>query len=117
MGLRGIKDLYLTASGISGEAILGNLIFEPMQVVCNQEPCGDPVSSSSKNSKVSLNIHHSVSINNGIYTIHFNKPGNYEVYAINPIGQLMAHRSTNGTNDVQFKELPKGNYIFKTVQK
>ena len=47
MGLRGIKDLYLTASGISGEAILGNLIFEPMQVVCNQAPCGDPVSSSS----------------------------------------------------------------------
>jgi arabinan endo-1,5-alpha-L-arabinosidase len=48
MGLRGIKDLYLTASGISGEAILGNLIFEPMQVVCNQEPCGDPISSSSE---------------------------------------------------------------------
>jgi arabinan endo-1,5-alpha-L-arabinosidase len=48
MGLRGIKDLYLTASGISGEAILGNLIFEPMQVVCNQAPCGDPVSSSSE---------------------------------------------------------------------
>ena len=47
MGLRGIKDLYLTASGISGEAILGNLIFEPMQIVCNQEPCGDPISSSS----------------------------------------------------------------------
>jgi arabinan endo-1,5-alpha-L-arabinosidase len=47
MGLRGIKDLYLTASGISGEAILGNLIFEPMQVVCNQAPCGDPSSSSS----------------------------------------------------------------------
>ena len=40
--------LYLTASGISGEAILGNLIFEPMRVVCNQEPCGDPISSSSE---------------------------------------------------------------------
>ncbi len=48
MGLRGIKDLYLTASGISGEAVLGNLIFEPMRVVCNQEPCGDPISSSSE---------------------------------------------------------------------
>ena len=47
MGLRGIKDLYLTASGISGEAILGNLIFEPMRVVCNQEPCGESISSSS----------------------------------------------------------------------
>ena len=43
----GVKDFYLTASGVSGEAILGNLIFEPMRVVCNQEPCGDPISSSS----------------------------------------------------------------------
>ena len=48
MGLRGIKDLYLTASGISGEAILGNITFKPAQVVCTQEPCGDPISSSSE---------------------------------------------------------------------
>ena len=48
MGLRGVKDLYLTASGISGEAILGNITFKPAQVVCTQEPCGDPVSSSSE---------------------------------------------------------------------
>ena len=45
--IKGIKDFYLTASGISGEAIIGNIAFKPVQVVCNQEPCGDPISSSS----------------------------------------------------------------------
>ena len=46
--IKGIKDFYLTASGISGEAIVGNIAFKPVQVVCNQEPCGDPISSSSE---------------------------------------------------------------------
>ena len=46
--IKGIKDLYLTASGISGEAIIGNIAFKPVKVVCNEEPCGDPGSSSSE---------------------------------------------------------------------
>ena len=150
MGLRGIKDLYLTASGISGEAILGNLVFEPMQVVCNQEPCGDPISSSSAPSTSStssanssgtaetpsssasgkaassssgktaivaapISVRSTVSLSGGIYTIHFDKPGNYEVFAFNTLGQLMARRSANGTADVQFSNLPKGKYIFRVI--
>ena len=45
----GVKDFYLTASGISGEAIVRNIVFasSPGEIVCNQEPCGDPISSSS----------------------------------------------------------------------
>ena len=46
--IKGIKDLYLTASGISGEAVIGNIAFKPVKVVCNEEPCGDPISSSSE---------------------------------------------------------------------
>lgn len=46
--IKGIKDLYLTASGISGEVIIGNIAFKPVKVVCNEEPCGDPGSSSSE---------------------------------------------------------------------
>ena len=44
--IKGIKDFYLTASGISGEAIIGNIAFKPVQIVC-EEPCEDPQSSSS----------------------------------------------------------------------
>jgi len=47
--LGGVKDFYLTASGVSGEAIVRNVVFAASsgEIVCNQEPCGDPISSSS----------------------------------------------------------------------
>ena len=126
--LGGVKDFYLTASGISGEAIVRNIIFASSsgEIVCNQEPCG-PISSSGKVIESSsgaaaitaspLNVHSSISINDGVYTIHFDKSGSYEVFAFNPIGQLMARRSANGTADVQFSDLPKGKYIFKSVRR
>ena len=141
--LGGVKDFYLTASGVSGEAIVRNIVFanSSSEIVCNQEPCG-PISSSGKviesspssaaapSSKTDsassgaaaitaspLNVHSSISINNGVYTIHFDKSGSYEVFAFNPIGQLMARRSANGTANVQFSDLPKGKYIFKSVRR
>ena len=46
----GVKDFYLIASGISGEAIVRNIVFASSssgEIVCNQEPCGEPLSSSS----------------------------------------------------------------------
>ena len=48
--LGGVKDFYLTASGVSGEAIVKNIVFASLsgEIVCNQEPCGDPISSSSE---------------------------------------------------------------------
>ena len=117
--LSGRKDFYLTASGISGEAIVKNIVFASSSgaIVCNQEPCG-PSSSSGKTALAAtpLNIHSSISLNGRIYTVHFDKPGNYEVFAFNPVGQLMAHRSANGTTDVQFSGLPKGKYIFKSIK-
>ena len=46
--LGGVKDFYLTASGVSGEAIVKNIVFASLsgEIVCNQEPCGDPSTSS-----------------------------------------------------------------------
>lgn len=45
----GVKDFYLTASGVSGEVIVKNIVFAASsgEIVCNQAPCGDPISSSS----------------------------------------------------------------------
>lgn len=54
--LGGIKDFYLTASGVSGEAIVKNIVFanSSSEIVCNSpstgsgtDGCGDPNSSSS----------------------------------------------------------------------
>ena len=133
MGLRGIKDLYLTASGISGEAILGNLIFEPMRVVCNQEPCGESsnsgVSSSgavdgSSSSSTALMARvnpavrgYSVVRDGAGYTLRFDRPGNYNVYVLNTMGQLMAHKVTHMDSEVQMHELPKGNYLFRVTER
>lgn len=118
--LGGVKDFYLTASGVSGEAIVRNIVFASSSgaIVCNQAPCG-PISSSGMTTLAvaPLNIHSSISLNGRIYTVHFDKPGNYEVFAFNPVGQLMAHRSANGTTDVQFSGLPKGKYIFKSIKR
>ncbi|MBR2197958.1 MAG: family 43 glycosylhydrolase [Fibrobacter sp.] len=118
----GVKDFYLTASGVSGEAIVRNIVFASSsgEIVCNQAPC-NPISGLVANKAAPaadpLNLHSSVSFNGSVYTVHFDNPGNYEVFAFNPMGQLMDRRSTNGTTDVRFSNLPKGKYIFKSIRR
>ena len=50
-----VKDFYLTASGISGEVLVGNIVFAgaPGEIECTEEPCGEPGSSSSEASSSS----------------------------------------------------------------
>ena len=47
-GIGGVKDFYLTASGVSGEVMLKNIVFAsaPAENVCNNEPCDESSSSS-----------------------------------------------------------------------
>ena len=49
-GLGGVKDFYLTASGVSGEVIVKNIVFASRlgEIECTEEPCGEPESSSSE---------------------------------------------------------------------
>ena len=51
----GVKDFYLTASGISGEVLVGNIVFAGTlgEIECTEEPCGEPGSSSSEASSSS----------------------------------------------------------------
>jgi arabinan endo-1,5-alpha-L-arabinosidase len=46
----GVKDFYLTASGVSGELMVKNIVFAsaPGGIECTEEPCGEPESSSSE---------------------------------------------------------------------
>ncbi len=129
----GIKDFYLTASGISGEAIVGNIVFanSSSEIVCNSpstgsgtDGCGDPISSSSEmiassssESPVTLpavrpTLNYSVTqIPNG-YRVHFDNAGVHQAYLLNPMGQIVSHQKTNGT-DIEFNNLPKGRFIVK----
>ena len=44
------------------------------------------------------------------YALRFDRPGNYDVYVLNPMGQLMARKVTHMESEVQM-QLPKGVYI------
>ena len=134
-GLGGVKDFYLTASGVSGEVIVKNIVFASRlgEIECTEEPCGEssnslPLSSSgavegSSSSSTTLMARavpvmsgYSVAWEGAGYTLRFDRPGNYNVYVMNPMGQLMARKVTHMESEVQM-QLPKGVYIFRVMER
>jgi arabinan endo-1,5-alpha-L-arabinosidase len=131
--LGGIKDFYLTASGVSDEVIVRNIVFAnaSSEIVCDSpstgsgtDGCGDPISSSSEIASSSSNDHtialptvrpslnYSIAqIANG-YRVHFDNAGFHQAYLLNPMGQIVSYQKTNGT-DIEFNNLPKGRFIVK----
>jgi len=101
------------------------------EIVCNSpstgsgtDGCGDPISSSSEmivssssESPVALptvrpTMNYAVTkIPNG-YRVHFDNAGAHQAYLLNPMGQIVSHQKTNGT-DIEFNNLPKGRFIVK----
>ena len=109
----GVKDFYLTASGMSGEVVVGNIVFasKPGPIVCN-EPCDSsstvPVIQQPMPGIANYVVN---KIENG-YRVHFNQTGNHRVYLLNSLGQIVTVKNVHGT-DVEFRNLPKGNYMFR----
>ena len=50
------------------------------------------------------------------YTFHFDRPGNYEIFVMNPMGQLMARKTVRMESEVSLQGLSKGKYIFKLMK-
>lgn len=134
-GLGGVKDFYLTASGVSGEVIVKNIVFASRlgEIECTEEPCGEssnslPLSSSGavegSSSSSTTSMARAVPVMSGYsvawegagYTLRFDRPGNYNVYVMNPMGQLMARKVTHMESEVQM-QLPKGVYIFRVKER
>ena len=134
-GLGGVKDFYLTASGVPSEVIVKNIVFASRlgEIECTEEPCGEssnslPLSSSgavegSSSSSTTLMARavpvmsgYSVAWEGAGYTLRFDRPGNYNVYVMNPMGQLMARKVTHMESEVQM-QLPKGVYIFRVMER
>ncbi len=120
----GIKDFYLTASGVSGEAIVGNILFKSAPLpesssssAVAESSSSEIVVSSSSESSVALpavrpTLNYSVTqIPNG-YRVHFDNAGVHQAYLLNPMGQIVSHKKTYGT-DIEFNNLPKGRYVVK----
>ena len=97
--LKGIQDFYLTAEGLGGETLVGNIKFgdEPLSVPVLEKPV-------SKNCSVTK-------IPNG-YRVHFAESGSRRVYLLNSMGQVVSSKNVNGT-EVEFRNLPQGRYVVK----
>ena len=120
----GIKDFYLTASGVSDEAIVGNILFksaplpESSSSSAVAESSSSAIASSSSNGHTTAlpivrpSLNYSIAkIPNG-YRVHFDNAGAHQAYLLNPMGQIVSHQKTNGT-DIEFNNLPKGRFIVK----
>jgi arabinan endo-1,5-alpha-L-arabinosidase len=64
-----------------------------------------------------LPLGYSVSKSESGYAVRFDRPGNYHVFVMNSMGQLMARKVVRMGSEVQIQGLPKGNYLFKIVER
>ena len=129
--LSGVKDFYLTGSGMSGEVLVGNIRFGKVVEPPASSSSAAPVESSSSiaevssSSEISTALAQAKSLKTGYkltanalgYTFHFDRPGNYEVFVMNPMGQLMARKTVRMESEVSLQGLPKGKYVFKVMNR
>ena len=107
----GVKDFYLTASGISGEVVVGNIVFasRPGPNVCN-EPCDSssvvPIIQQPKLVPANYSV---TKLKDG-YRVDFEQTGNHQVHLLNSLGQIVSAKNFYG-KEVEFRNLPKGRYI------
>lgn len=126
--LTGVKDFYLTASGMSGELLVGNIKFKSKVV----EPPVDTSkvdTSAVDTSKIDtskaddstttalakvapLRLGYSVTnLPNGV-GVQFEKAGTYRVFLLNSMGQVVRQKNITGIY-AEFVNLPKGKYLVK----
>lgn len=126
--LTGVKDFYLTASGMSGELLVGNIKFKSKVV----EPPVDTSkvdTSAVDTSKIDtskaddstttalakvapLRLGYSVTnLPNGV-GVQFEKAGTYRVFLLNSMGQVVRQKNITGIY-AEFVNLPKGNYLVR----
>lgn len=131
---KGVKDFYLTGSGISGEVVVGNIKFASDKPVASSSSVA-PVSSSAVAPVSSSTVAPESSSSGttgfamqkfasprfkvtnvaGDYTLSFEKLGNYNVYVMNTMGQIVARKSVGMQPEVTFGNLPKSNYVFRVI--
>lgn len=63
----------------------------------------------------STKLGYSVMRNGNGYTIRFNKVGNYNLYVLNSMGQIVVRKNVGMQSEVQIENLPKGNYVFRVI--
>ncbi|MCQ2103967.1 MAG: family 43 glycosylhydrolase [Fibrobacter sp.] len=136
---KGVQDFFLTASGVSGEVFVGNIMFKAPKPVEPESSSSEEVDSSSSEEAESSNsecnpdvdecsgtaIHTAVMPRSARYTVtrmgdaysvQLNSTSFHQVYLLNSMGQIVAVRNVRGAmagSEVRFENLPKGNFIVK----
>jgi len=111
----GIKDFFLTAFNVSGEVLVGNIMFKSSAVSSSSSVL---VESSSSAGPVALPVQSRALVGYNVsrlqdgYRVQFAESGNHRVYLLNSMGQVVSAKNVNGT-EVEFRNLPKGRYIVK----
>jgi len=117
----GIKDFYLTASDVSGEVLVGNIMFKSSAVSSSSvaevsSSSAVEAESSSTGTTILLEKPRLAKFNvtklHDGYRVQFAEFGNHRAYLLNPMGQVVSAKNVNGT-EVEFRNLPKGRYIVK----
>lgn len=119
--LTGVQDFYLTASGVSGEVVVGNILFKSKVVPVSSS--SEVVAESSSSITESINpvaaarsARYSVSRQGNDYLVRLNSVGNHNVYLLNSMGQVVGVRNVRGAmagTEVRFENLPKGNFVVR----
>lgn len=129
--LTGVQDFFLTASGISGEVSVGNIIFKAKAVKPEFSSSSEDFGSSSSecalegdecgNEAIRAAVlpqmaRYTVNRHGNDYSIRLNQGGFQNVYLLNSMGQIVGIRNVRGAmagTEVRFENLPKGSYIVK----
>lgn len=131
--LSGVQDFYLTASGISGEVVVGNIRFgnlPPMPESSSSEIAesssslesdeGESSSSEAPNAiggiAPAAKLEFSVTRVGDDVVVRLNNGEARKVYLMNSMGQIVGVRNVIGNvagTEVRFENLPKGNFVIR----
>lgn len=64
-----------------------------------------------------VKLGYSVARNGNGYTVSFDRVGNYNLFVMNSMGQIVTRKTVGMQSEVQVENLPQGNYIFRVVKR
>ncbi|MCQ2106760.1 MAG: family 43 glycosylhydrolase [Fibrobacter sp.] len=64
-----------------------------------------------------VKLGYSVARNGNGYTVSFDKVGNYNLFVMNSMGQVIKRQAVSMQSEVQVENLPQGNFIFRVVKR
>ena len=128
--ISGVKDLYLTVEGINGELCVGNVMFKKQEPASSDSMAessesvsptsSDAVESSESSTGKVYSVQNArpyiVTRTSDGFAVQFEKPGNYSVYVLNSLGQIVHARNGFFEGSLRLVDLPRGRNFVKLIE-